>query len=1064
MSPKASEKQSLRVGKQTKSKKAAASRVEDGWGVLSLEILDAIHEPVHIVDKTLRVLYINKAGKAFFNRFEQEITEGLTQLDGLSVVPASAVEEYRRIFRTGTAMETEETFLYKGGRYYLQLRKTPLRFGGMAGVLTVIYDITEAKKTTLALAESERKYRLIVENQNDLVVRVDTEGRFDYVSPSYCKVFGKKEEELLGRSYEPLVHEEDLPATREAMKSLQQPPHSCYVEQRALTKNGWRWLAWVDQGILDEEGRMQSVIALGRDITESKKAEQALQDSEERYRSLFDGVPVGLFRTTPEGQIVMGNEMAREILRFSSLEVYSRINIRDYYVDPQQRDMHLLEIASKTGVSGFETQLRRYDGSVIWVWIDAKTVYDGQGEVMYYEGSFIDITQRKEAEISLKRRLAFEELIGSITSRFVGAFDFDRTMRSVLCDMGNLIRADRSYLFLADDEEGRYVSLTHEWCAEGFLPQKDRLQHVLLEDYTWAQEQLLRGEVLNISDIREIPCRILREEAETQGLKAFLIFPLISADRLLGLIGFDNATTYTPWKREDLNLLQVVSSVLSSALERRRSEEALRMGEEQYRAIFESTMDGMAVCNLEGMNIEDVNPALCRMYGYPRDAFLGKPPKAFIQAEKYEEYEHFVAMVSEGKTWALTTENVRSDGSSIIIEVSGTRIRYRGKPHLLAVIRDMTLRKEAEKQLKMLSIAIGQSQQGIAVSDLSGKVLFANAAFAEMHGLNIEEVKGRGYLDFCPKDYRKEAQEVYALLAREGSYDGEMLQARSDGSVFPCLLRAMKVLDDEGQPLALVGVYQDISELKAAEEQSREHQNQMAHVSRLSTIGEMASGLAHEINQPLCAISTYAATCVRMLQGEPADKAAVLAMLKDVVEQAERGGSIIRRMRGFVRKQEPERSAVTVTTVLHDALGLLESELKKGQVKFYIRVDKPCPSIWVDAIQIEQVLINLLRNAIEAMSDVAVSERKIFIRVKSASAAMVRISVRNLGHPIGPEQMAHLFEAFFTTKKQGMGLGLSISRSIIEQHGGKMSALANRNGGMTFKFTVPKVELGDEDY
>jgi len=153
---------------------------------------------------------------------------------------------------------------------------------------------SERKRIEDALRESIEKYRLLVENQTDLVVKVDTEGRFQFVSPSYCQLFGKTEDELLGNTFIPLVHEEDREDTAKTMENLYRPPHTAYMEQRAMTKNGWKWLGWMDTAVLDEKGNVTAIIGVGRDIHVRKQFEKALLESEERHRLFFENAPIGI--------------------------------------------------------------------------------------------------------------------------------------------------------------------------------------------------------------------------------------------------------------------------------------------------------------------------------------------------------------------------------------------------------------------------------------------------------------------------------------------------------------------------------------------------------------------------------------------------------------------------------------------------------------------------------------------------------------------------------------------------------------------------------------------------
>jgi PAS domain S-box-containing protein len=194
-----------------------------------------------------------------------------------------------------------------GTLLWVEVVATPVidRSGKLVTIHGNTRDIHRRKLVQLALSDSEEKYRLLVENQTDLVIKVDLDGRFLFVSPSYCRMFGKSEQELLAQTFFPMIHEEDKAHTLDAMKSLLEPPHAAYVEQRALTRDGWRWLAWSETAVRDESGDITSIIGVGRDITERKMAERALIESEKRLRTVITNLPIILFSYDAQGRFTL---------------------------------------------------------------------------------------------------------------------------------------------------------------------------------------------------------------------------------------------------------------------------------------------------------------------------------------------------------------------------------------------------------------------------------------------------------------------------------------------------------------------------------------------------------------------------------------------------------------------------------------------------------------------------------------------------------------------------------------------------------------------------------------
>jgi two-component system sensor histidine kinase TtrS len=250
-------------------------------------------------------------------------------------------------------------------------------------------------------------------------------------------------------------------------------------------------------------------------------------------------------------------------------------------------------------------------------------------------------------------------------------------------------------------------------------------------------------------------------------------------------------------------------------------------------------------------------------------------------------------------------------------------------------------------------------------------------------------------------------------------------------------------------------VFRDITERKKAAEEARQHQIELAHVARLSTMGEMASGIAHELNQPLSAISNYTHGSIRMLKsGQEGIREQLIEVMERVASQAERAGEIIRQLRRFIRKEEPERKWVDINQLINELVGFLQPELRKAGVSLQLQLQQDLPQLWAHDIQLEQVLLNLTRNAIEAMLDVPIARRRLLIR-STLMDGEVEVLVEDSGHGIDEKMRENIFEPFVTTKSQGMGLGLSISRGIIEGHGGRLLLDTTAGEGTRLRIILP---------
>jgi two-component system sensor kinase FixL len=278
-------------------------------------------------------------------------------------------------------------------------------------------------------------------------------------------------------------------------------------------------------------------------------------------------------------------------------------------------------------------------------------------------------------------------------------------------------------------------------------------------------------------------------------------------------------------------------------------------------------------------------------------------------------------------------------------------------------------------------------------------------------------------------------------------------EAAQDGFVRSCEVRIVPSGTDE-----VLAIIRDISDRRRAEERERTLQTELAHVTRLSTMGEMASGLAHELNQPLSAIVAFVAGCRRRLESGEEPSTELLQAMRSAEQEAQRAGSIIHRLRSFVSRKEPRQSSVHVNDVVGEVTALFGGELRLAEVELAVDLADDLPLVLTDRVQIAQVLINLLRNAIEAIAGEGASGRSVRVWTAHCDGGMIEIGVEDSGAGIRPEVAGRMFDPFFTTKAHGMGMGLAISRTIVQAHGGTIIAEPRPDGaGTRLRFTLPGV-------
>jgi two-component system sensor kinase FixL len=334
-------------------------------------------------------------------------------------------------------------------------------------------------------------------------------------------------------------------------------------------------------------------------------------------------------------------------------------------------------------------------------------------------------------------------------------------------------------------------------------------------------------------------------------------------------------------------------------------------------------------------------------------------------------------------------------------------------------------------------------------------ISFFSAAAERMFQYKAEEVTGQNVKILMPTPYSAEHDSYLDRYLRTGERRviglGRVVVARrKDGSTFPIELAVGEALVKNKH--IFTGLIRDISDRQATERRLHEVQSDLHHVSRLSAMGELASALAHELNQPLTAINNYLLAAQQLVQRGPENADRASEVIGKSIDQAIRAGQIIRQLRSFVQKRQVERVSAEIDKVIDEASALAFIGLKEKGIRVSIERDTDLPEVPVDRIQIQQVLINLIRNAVDAME--GQSRRELTIRMM-ADSTEARISIVDTGSGIPPEMEERLFSAFVTSKATGMGVGLSISRSIVEAHGGRLWFEANPSGGTIFHVALP---------
>lgn len=798
--------------------------------------------------------------------------------------------------------------------------------------------------------------------------------------------------------------------------------------------------------VLDAGGNVVGHVVSWEDVTDRERAEEELRTSEARARAVFESRMIGHLFWEADGSITDANDAFLEMMGYTRDDVLSRpLNWRDM-TPPEYReqdDRALQEVLDTGVLAPIEKEYIRKDGTRIPILLGAATFPQP------YEGGVafvIDVTARKRAEKALlesNRRLTRAKQVTGL-----GIIDWNLKTEEIYWSR------ETYRLFGVNPEK---TKLSFDLALELVHPDDRELVKMGLESARHGKSHY------------DIDHRIVRPNGEEIWVQA------------QGEVSRDA-------DGEPAKLLGTMIDIT----ERKRTERSLA----RFRSALDCSADGVFLIDRASMRFVDVNDTACKSVGYLREELMAMGPQDIKTLLTREHLEHQLdeILASGNEFGVIDTLHRRKDGSSFPVEVYIKTVAGEASPVLVAMARDISERKLAESALRESNARFESLFEDVPVSlweeDFSDvlaylerlhfreiedfgtylgqhpeitrecvnrvRIMAVNRATLDLYEATTQTELRLGFTNtFTERSYNAFKNELIAIWRGRMQFETETERRSLRGRVRQVAIRwSVPVGYRETLSRVLVSVT-DLTKHKRAEEEVHERERELTHMSRLTLIGEIASGLAHEVNQPLAAIVNYNRNCIKRIRSGTPEPEKLVAALEKSIAQAERGAQIIARTRDFVRKRKPHRSSTGINEVIHETLELLEIEIRHSGVRVHLDLANDLSLILVDRVEIQQVLVNLVRNGLNSTEDSKPIDPRLTITTTESSDDRVEVAVSDCGSGLPPVDVERLFEPFFTTRTDGLGMGLAICRTVIDAHGGKLWATPNEDRGVTFRFSIP---------
>jgi PAS domain S-box-containing protein len=789
---------------------------------------------------------------------------------------------------------------------------------------------------------------------------------------------------------------------------------------------------------------------------------------ENHFRSIVDGLPVLITLVRPNGVLEFAGRQVLNYFGATLEELRGRDLASTFHPDDRAAAVAAWGTAVDTGHPfDFENRQLGADGVYRWFHIRGFPLRDKERRVVlwYVLQSDVDVRKRAEALLAGERRILEMMATGASLSATLTELCLLVQELCTGCSCCSVLLLDRESKKLWHAASPR-VPKAYTEAIDGF---------VIGPEVSSCGTAAYHGRQVVASDIAVDPrWAEFRSLALANGLRACWSTPILSQQNLvLGTFAMFSGSPAVPTEN-DQEVIAHITHLASIAIEGAQSNAALKRSEARKTAILDSALDCIVTIDHEAC-ITEFNPAAERTFGHRREDVVGKPlADVIVPPSSREDHRRgFARYLATGEARVLGRRiemtAVRADGREFPVELAITRIPTDGPPSFTGYLRDITERKQSEEKLRESEAYLAEAQRlshtgSWAWAPGTGEIRYWSEECYRVLGFDPRDGPPRfeTFFQRVHLDDQAKAREKFERATRDKTgFDLDYRIVHPNGEMRNIHAIGRPVLNRSGDLVEFVGTVVDDTGRRLAENALDKAQAELAHVTRVTTMGELTASIAHEVNQPLAAVVNNANACLRLLPNGTPELEEVREALRDIVGDADRASAVIARIRQLASKTPSEKALLDLREIVADVLALARHESNSRRVTIRTEFSDELPTVWGDRIQLQQVLLNLVVNGMDAMSATEESKRVLIIRGRREATEgrlEALISVQDAGVGLRPDEFSRLFEAFYTTKPQGMGMGLTISRSIIEAHGGRLWAEVNEGIGATFLFSIPAAD------